>query len=258
MPPRREKRWTEATVPQHVEDELERVFGLLFELQPDIKDGDQAPCPVPLDAEARAAWTAFYAPFAREQFKAEGDMAAALSKLEGYAARLALLHHVVTCAAEGWDSRGPISRASMEAGIELCRWFAREARRVYAALREPDEDRANRRLYEYIHARGGTITVRQLQKTFSRRYRTAEAAEVALDALVDAGLAEWLSPPTTKAGGTPTKAVRLLEQTADSADSDDGPDDGAQQTAEQTPSPGHDAQNGNSDATRGNVESGYV
>ena len=50
-------------------------------------------------------------------------------KLEGYAARLALVHHVVDAAGRGGLDDVPVEQASLEAGVTLCRWFAAEARR---------------------------------------------------------------------------------------------------------------------------------
>ena len=49
-----------------------------------------------LSPEAQRAWVRFYDSFAREQADAEGAIAAMLSKVEGAAARLTLLHHVAT------------------------------------------------------------------------------------------------------------------------------------------------------------------
>ena len=52
-------------------------------------------------------------------------MAAALSKLEGCAARVAMLHHIVSSVAAGEDDLLMVRRASIEAGITtgaLVRW----------------------------------------------------------------------------------------------------------------------------------------
>jgi hypothetical protein len=120
---------------------------------------------------------------------AEGEMAAAYSKLEAYAARFALVHHVLACAWLETDDRREVGLKSVEAGITLARWFAHEARRIYTTLSESTEQREARRLAEFIQARGGRISVRQLMRANCRRYPDAEAAEAALAGLVEAGLA---------------------------------------------------------------------
>ena len=76
-------------------------------------------------------------------------------------------------------------------------------------LAETEEQREARRLEEYIRGRGGRITIRDLQRANNRRYPSAEAAEIALAALVDAGLARWEDPPTG-ARGPAGKALTLL------------------------------------------------
>ena len=48
-----------------------------------------------LSPEAKAEWVKFYDEWADEQHASEGELAAAFSKLEAYAARFAMLHHIV-------------------------------------------------------------------------------------------------------------------------------------------------------------------
>jgi hypothetical protein len=71
-----------------------------------------------------------------------------MAKLEGYAARLALIHHVVnpTAANAGGPVIYPIADASMSARIAWAEWFAGEAMHVYTIFRETSEERECRRL----------------------------------------------------------------------------------------------------------------
>lgn len=103
------------------------------------------------------------------QDAAEGEQAAALAKIESYAARLALVHHLVSLAAAQCCALHPVGETSMRAAITLAEWFAGEAARVYTILLESSEDRDRRRLVEWITTRGGTISVRDLQRANSRR-----------------------------------------------------------------------------------------
>ncbi len=163
-----------------------------------------------LSPAAREAWVAFYNDFAQEQAEAEGDVAAALSKLEGYAARFALIHHVVIHLGLGTHDDRDVGTSSVEAGVTLARWFAQETRRVYAALRESDVERQTRRLMDWIRSRGEAgVTARDVQRSNPSRYQKAEDAEAVLEALADSGVGSWVECPTTERGGHPTRRFRL-------------------------------------------------
>ena len=85
-------------------------------------------------------------------------------------------------------------------------------RSVYAVLGETPEDTARRRLVEWISARGGRTTLRDLSRG-PREYRDKEVAESALDALVATGRGAWEEKVAGEKGGRPTK-VFVLTRTA--------------------------------------------
>jgi DNA polymerase I-like protein with 3'-5' exonuclease and polymerase domains len=219
MPDRRKKVWTEEEVDPDVEQAYLGLIGDLHRLEGDTRDGGgRMPHVLRLSPEAREAFITFYKEWAEEQAGAEGEMASALAKLEAYAARLALVHHVVTHVHLGTDDLGPIGRGSVEAGVALCRWFAYEARRIYAVLAESDEQTAVRRLVEFIRARGGEVTARDVQRSNQRKYPSADDAEAALEGLAQGGLGAWESRPSTERGGTPYQAFKLSCVTCDTTD----------------------------------------
>ncbi len=220
-PPRRRKRWTEAEVPEAVEAAyarlLERLVGLAHVR---TSEGERRPWIISLDDAAKSAWVAWYNEWADEQACANGEIAASWAKLEAYSARLALVHHVCSRLSDNLDDQVPMRVESMEAAIALTRWLAGESSRVYAMLDESDEARDDRRLLELVRARGGQITVRELMRGNCRRYPDAAAAESALQALVDTGLAQWIEAKTAMKGGIPVKAIALC-MTHDTDDTDD-------------------------------------
>ncbi len=110
---------------------------------------------------------------------------------------------------------------SIEAGAVLCRWFAREAQRIYSLLNESEEARETRKLVEFIQARGGRITTKELQKSNSRKYSDAETATQDLDRLVQTGLGYWQDRPTDSKGGRPTRDF-FLHPTTDDTDETPG------------------------------------
>ncbi len=213
MPPRTVKRWTEADVDPASEAAVAAVFSRLFGLTMEADDnGDECPCLVTLATDGKAAWVQFYNEHAGEQVDLSGDLSAAWSKLEGYAARLALVIHLTRFAASDATLRDParVDEASIAAGVVLARWFGDEAKRVYAILSESDDDREARRLVEWIARKGCAVTARDLTHGL-RAYRgDPDAASTALGELVAAGFGCWESPAPGPKGGAPAKRFRLV------------------------------------------------
>jgi hypothetical protein len=225
MPPKLAKVWSELEVPLTVEKVYYDLLDTLLTLDFDTKDGEKVPHALRLSAEGKRAWVAFYNAWAQEQAAVEGELAAAFSKLEGYAARFALLHHVVTRLHRREDDTADVEAESIDAGVSLSRWCADEDRRIYSTLSESDDERDSRRLVEYIQTRGGGTTARGLQKSNSRKYPTSEQANAALDELVEMGLGHWKEPLTSPRGGQPARSFFLLP-TPDTTDTTGaGPDD---------------------------------
>jgi hypothetical protein len=209
-PPRRAKRWTEADIDPRAEAGLARLFDRLYDLQPAAaEDDDPRPVVVRLAPGAKAAWTAYYDAHAAEQTDLTGDLSAAWSKLEEYAARLALVVHLTRWAADP-DRTDPdvLGADSMAAGITLATWFKGEARRAYALLGESDAERDERRLVEWIGRKGGVVSARQVQQG-CRWLKQPGEAEAALNGLVKAGRGRWREVPTTPTGGRPSRTFEL-------------------------------------------------
>lgn len=243
-PPRRPKHWTDADIDPAAEAELARLLARLYGLQPDTGDDGQ-PCPVyvGMTTDAKQLWVAFYNAHGAEQVDLTGELAAAWSKLEGYAARLALIVHYARWAADDPSLQHPdrIDADSMRRAVVLAEWFKAETRRFYGVLGESDEQRERRQLVEWIRRKGGAVTGRELQRG-PRQYRNGNAAEAALQELVKAGLGTWQDSPTTTDGGRPTRVFRL----GDSGDGDETPFN-ARKTGVVSPSPVSPVENSTDD-----------
>jgi hypothetical protein len=188
-PPRKAKHWTEADIDPSAEAELVRLFDRLYELQPITGDDDEPrPVVVSLSADAKAAWKTYYNAHNIEQADKTGDMASVWSKLEEYAARLALVVHFIRWAAgdPNLTNSDIVDADSMNAGITLAKWFKHEARRVYMMLDESDGERDQRRLVDWIGRKGGTVTPREVQQG-CRWLKEPGMAETALEGMVKAG-----------------------------------------------------------------------
>jgi hypothetical protein len=222
-PPERRKHWTEAEVAEELAGKYEQLLRDLLDLA--LADTTQRrPHILELDAAAKRVWVHWYERWAERQHESRAEQRALLAKLEGGAARLALLHHVVSVVAAGvrpemiFTSEGgyrqrpkdtTIGERSMLAGITLAEWFADEALRLYQTLRETEAEREQRSLLEWIDGHGGQTTAQQLRDSCRGRYPTNEDAETALIDLADAGFGEWVHVPPGPRGGRPTRIFRL-------------------------------------------------
>jgi hypothetical protein len=223
-PPEHRKQWSDATVSAGATEALDNVLGRLLELRHNTGDGGgPEPVNVPLSADGKTAWVSWYNWFAGQQHGThQAALRAALAKLEAYAARFALVFHLVRWAASDLSLRNPdrIDAQSVEAGATLAEWFAGEAERVYSELGENETDREHRELAEFIRCRGGAITVRELQRG-PRRFRgDADEARAALDGLVKAGFGTWDRPAPGDGGGRPADVFRLRSDGGDTGDGD--------------------------------------
>jgi hypothetical protein len=209
-PPEQRKRWTEAVVKEPVRAAYAALLTALANLRP-AADGS----PVLLDFahEAREKFIQFYDAWNGDEVDntADENERAALWKLEAYSARLALLHHVVSYIQDGKDDTAAlISLTSVQAGIDLVRWFGNEVRRAYALIGETSESRDMRHLLALIARKGGGLTPRELHRSHRRKYRSSDEAERVLNELVLKGLAIWADRERDGAG-RPAKECRLTE-----------------------------------------------
>lgn len=212
MPPARVTKWTEDEIS---EDLVKSWAGLLSRLlgSPLSLDecGSPRPTPLTLDSEAKQLWVDFYNRHGEELASMNGPLASVWAKLEGAAARLALVVHLVNWAEHGASgSPGRISGTAMRAGIELADWFGHEAQRAYGVLEETRAGRKRRETVELLRRLGTAITPRELARR-SRMFVNVAEAEAALQALVRQGCGTWIEAPSGPKGGRPTRRFVLSD-----------------------------------------------
>ncbi len=211
MPPRTPKRWSEDDISEQTEAALSRVFDRLYELEPNRSDGDDEPRLIHMSTDAKRTFASFVNAHGLEHMGLVGAEAAAWSKLEGYAARLALVVHMAHCAAGESIEAETIDSDSVKAGIALVRWFAHEAERVYALLDGDDAGDKRLELVDLIWRKGGDVSPRELAQS-SRRFSRVADAEAALDDLAHAGAGQWYHRPIGPNGGRPARRFALDER----------------------------------------------
>jgi hypothetical protein len=209
MPNEFVRRWSEEEIPGHVIENYNNMVYRLATLPMDTDAFDE-PQPVYLgmSAAAKDRFRTFYDEIGAIRPGIETtEMKAAWSKLEGGAARLAL---IFGCArfATGEKEEETVDDCDMEAGIIASRWFAREAERIYLMLVETDHESEVRKLIELIQSNGGSILPCELGQK-RKKYRGAGEADTALDSLVKLGAGTWTPTVTSESGGRPARTFIL-------------------------------------------------
>jgi hypothetical protein len=191
MPPDKPSYWTEAETSDEALMNYEHIFRTLYRW----RSVENAPSPenplvVRLSPEAKDLFTRFYNSNVDERALLDGDMKAAWAKFASYAARLALVFHVVQRIEDG-GSMEELPGETMQRAIRLILWFKRETARILQLLRHAkcEIDFEAQAVLETVEKNGGTITVRELQHRRSK-YRGKEGskkAETLLSELVRQG-----------------------------------------------------------------------
>ncbi len=181
----------------------------LFDVLLAIPTEDGRPKVVELNSAAAGIFNTFWVSANREREATKGPFKAMLAKGEAWAIRLAGVIHTCRQAAESTLPHD-IDAESIERGIGLARWFMNEWKRVYRKFERGGVDNEtgagmDGRLREWIAARGGVASVREVRRGL-RRYQNPAQAEEGLRRLVASGAAEWAADST---GGRPADAVRL-------------------------------------------------
>lgn len=225
-PPARVRRWTEDEVSPETELAWTQIIEGLCNLKfaneipgsffneglAEEEDKELKPLDLELTPEARARFARFVNEHGQRTAQVDDDTGAAFAKLEGYAARFALVLHLMdaVCGVPGVRQDGPVGLAHIEAGITLTEWFANEAERIYAMFRETPEEGARRELVDHIHSWGGAASARDLMRRV-HRIHTSQQAEAALQDLVTQGLGRWVDRPAGSKGGRPARVLELID-----------------------------------------------
>jgi hypothetical protein len=209
MPESRTKRWTDGDISDATYAAVDGLFSPLFNLKAGAGPHGDEPMLVDLDEGARDQWIRFVNEHNEQMQALHGHARAAFAKLEGYAARFALIRHCVRQVDDEKESNY-VDGSDIEAGITLARWFGNETLRVYRVNTETEEQCERRKLLRLIHRLGGRVTPRDLMQ-HSRRFPTAEDAETALQSLVDAADGSWEPVRPGARGGRPTMQFVLAD-----------------------------------------------
>jgi hypothetical protein len=212
MPPERVRQWREAITPPALVKQYRSLFQDLLALVPQIdkETGRREPVVLRWTPAAKARFVEFVNAHGQEMRAFKSDrLKSAWSKLEGQAARLALVFHCVRQAyLTGPDDEAlTISLDTLETALAWIEWLKNETRRIYYTLAHKGEAREADKLIQFVRRNGGICTARDAARAGAGG-RTLEEVERLMRGLVAAGLANWETSEQPK-GGRPTRRFRV-------------------------------------------------
>ena len=212
MPPERTRQWREAITPPALMRQYADLFSDLLKLAPhiDAETGRREPVILTWSPQAKARFVDFVNSHGAEMRGFKSDrLKSAWSKLEGQAARLALVFH---CVREAYlpspgENANKISADTLDAALVWIEWLKNETRRIYYTLTHKGDVRQADKLIACARRNGGSITARDAARVGAGG-RNVSVVEKIMAGLVAAGMAEWDTPEQPK-GGRPTQYFRL-------------------------------------------------
>ncbi|MFG0319483.1 MAG: DUF3987 domain-containing protein [Planctomycetota bacterium JB042] len=218
MPPRSVKAWNDREVGEGLLRRMAETFRSLFGLgMTQDEAGHTSPIELTFTAKGRELW--------KEHVDRHGETGATLTgadaswwaKLEGVAARLALILALV---------RDPKTRTvgeeDVQAGIAIADWWADEIDRVRALLTEDEAARRTKALVELIRRKGGRAEPRDLVawcRWIKSAPKPAELARSVLRGLAKERLGTIEELPSKRRGAPPKMVFVLFEAVSKSATS---------------------------------------
>lgn len=214
MPPDLPQRWTDAVVSDVTKNQYWNIFKTILSWRNGLDALNPAkPLILTLSEAAKSQFIGFYDANADERAAMESSTQKAFwPKLTGYAARIALVFHVVKWIEGSTADQHVVDGETMESAIRLTQWFKRESLRIVEAMRgeAPQIDTDASLALRAIRSREGKITVRELAGNGPRIFRgdSGRAERVLREMVVDGTLTVNSEP--SKRG--PAKEVfRLTE-----------------------------------------------
>jgi len=211
-PPERTRQWREAITQPALTRQYVDLFGDLLKLTPNIdpETGRREPVTMTWAPQAKARFVEFVNSHGAEMRGLKSDrLKSAWSKLEGQAARLALMFHCIreTYLPSPGDNANTISADTLDAALVWIEWLKNETRRIYYTLSNKGDARQADKLIAFARRKSGSITVRDAARVGAGG-RDVAAVEKLMAGLVAAGFAEWHEPAQPN-GGRPTRYFKL-------------------------------------------------
>lgn len=173
--------------------------------------GNFKPVDLEFSSESKERWVTFYNEYNEETHNLSHEyLAAAWSKLEVYAARLALIVNCIRSAQEGVNPKcdSSISLDSIKSVISLVSWFKNETKRIYGLMTESENIQDSRKVMNWIEQKGGAATIRYVTRV-GLCGGNSERLNKAFTTLIQSGIGSWQNVKPKPRGGRETKLFIL-------------------------------------------------
>lgn len=198
-PTPQKRRFTEASISPQTASIYREGLRRLLAIRTRYPDG----LDIPLTPDALALFSEYCNDLGEQIDSATEFVRSVLSKIEGVALRLAL---VVQMARHAMDSKSEhplkVSAESVGAGIQIARYFLREALRLHAQAIDQAESNRVRSVRNILKRAETAMTAREIVQRVTQ-VQTVEEANLILDMLVSHGEVEMLATDAPKGGGRP-------------------------------------------------------
>ena len=176
MPPDVPRYFSDDSIPDEISTAYRRLIETLFAWRTDESATPDEPYPVTLTPEAKEMFADFHNTLADDRNSlTAGVMKSILSKMSGYALRIALVLHITEVAGNSTDDNFPdcipsITAETMGKAITLVEWYRRETGRILHKIKPGSGvavDREVTAIVKHIQNRGGQTTARLVSQYVS-------------------------------------------------------------------------------------------
>lgn len=164
-------KYTDKGIKSESEDYMETIFG-------DIFASYRESTSLTFSKEAKSRWEDFVNSHRTEQDDVllSDTLKGVWSKMEGYAARLALVLQTLDDICNE-EMSSMVELKNLEGAIKLIEYFKSHAKKVYAYLQSTPVDKQVDKLIEWTRDKGGSVTTRDVQQSKVAGIKKAEEAK---------------------------------------------------------------------------------
>ncbi|MDB4627963.1 YfjI family protein [bacterium] len=204
------RRFTEDSLPEEATKDFQSTLHRLRRLREKFPAG----LDVPLSTEALDLFKDHCDSLGREMDTATEFERSIMSKIEGAAARLALVASVSSLAQDPktWPPK-EVSEDSMKAGIKIARYFLTEALRIHNAHILREQATRSDGVMHILRRANVALTTREIVQKSSRRLQSVDEASCILKPLIKRGEVEELPSEPVRGTGRPRGPRYQIRQT---------------------------------------------
>jgi len=202
-PPEKDRHWTEAEVSDGAETAWADCIHWL-RTRPfkglDPNSNQFMPHILTMTPDAKAIYVGFFEAMQRVAKLSRNEHVKSFAiKAQVQSARMILIHRGMLLAETRPEKiDAPIGIESVRAGVEWMNWALAEQMRIYGFADTERRRTEAASLADSLRAKfNGTASVRQVQQSNGKKWKTAEAARESIQNVIDHGLARWVDPQKT-------------------------------------------------------------